>query len=112
MDRDCTVEVDDEVTTVRPAGELDFLTMDPLRATLRDATARAGLRRLVVDLSDVSSLDSSVLGLFVATRRTCQASDIGFRLTQPAPPVFRLLKVTNLYDLLVNESTVDADDHG
>jgi len=112
LDADCTVNVSAGIAVVRPSGDLDFTTMAPLRTRLREVTEQAGVREIVVDLSGVSFIDSSVLGLFVATSRRSRMSCIGFRLSRLGPRVLRILELTNLYDALANPAMAEANGHG
>jgi anti-anti-sigma factor len=50
------------------AGELDIATAPELRATITDALA-AGVQRLVIDLSEVSFLDSVAVAVLLHARR-------------------------------------------
>jgi anti-sigma B factor antagonist len=57
---------------VSASGELDVATADALRRRLRDAV-EDGARRIVVDLCDVSFVDSLVLAALVGARRRLSA---------------------------------------
>ena len=49
---------------IAPEGDIDFSRVDAFRTALMDA-ARGAQNRLVVDLSQVDSIDSSALGVLV-----------------------------------------------
>jgi anti-sigma B factor antagonist len=53
-----------EPTVIAPEGELDIARVDEFRAAL-SATIREGAAAVVVDLSEVSFIDSSGLGALV-----------------------------------------------
>jgi anti-sigma B factor antagonist len=53
-----------EPTVIAPAGEVDFARIAGFRAALSDA-ARGEAHRLVVDLTDVSFIDSTGLGALI-----------------------------------------------
>ena len=63
-------------------GELDIATAPELRGTIADAID-AGLTRLVVDLSDISFLDSVAVAVLLHVRR--QLGDAG-RMSVVVPP--------------------------
>ena len=56
-------------------------------------------RRIVIDLSKVSYMDSSGLGALVACRRTAAAQDIPLVLLKPGGKVRDLLQLTGLGEL-------------
>jgi anti-sigma B factor antagonist len=75
------------------AGELDLANVPALREALRGAVERSP-KRLVVDLTDVTFVDSTVLGVLVEAR-----SRIGgdaFALAAPGLEVRRALEVSGL----------------
>jgi anti-sigma B factor antagonist len=60
-------EHDDRTSAISVEGELDLFTAPRLKWTLMDAI-EAGRDRLVVDLSSVSFLDSTALGVLVGVK--------------------------------------------
>ena len=71
-----------EPTVIAPEGELDFARVGDFRAALWDA-AREGAAAVVVDLSQVSFIDSSGLGALVELHNRLRRS--GRRLAVVAP---------------------------
>jgi len=69
-------------TVIAPEGELDIARVGDLRATLREA-AREDAAAVVVDLSQVSFIDSSGLGALVELHNRLRRS--GRRLAVVAP---------------------------
>ena len=59
------------VAVISVRGELDMLTVPELRAALGEELER-GASRLVLDLSDVSFIDSVSLAAIVNARRRCE----------------------------------------
>ena len=76
------------------AGELDLYNAPALREALQDAVARSP-ERLVVDLAEVTFIDSTALGALVEARS--QLRDGGaFALAAPGLEVRRALEVSGL----------------
>ena len=74
-------------TVVSVGGELDLSTSAALRAAL-DAGLGEGTPRIAVDLTDVSFMDSSSLGILVSRprRRTTAAASSGWSACRARPP--------------------------
>jgi anti-sigma B factor antagonist len=86
------------VTVVRPSGErLDIEVAPDFRAMLLSLIEQ-GHRRLVVDLTEVSFIDSSGLGALVSALKTLKRSDNGgdVRLARVQAPVVSLLEIIRL----------------
>lgn len=71
-------EIDDEPVDaathlVTVAGEIDLFTAGELRARLT-AAIEEGRSRVIVDLSAVTFIDSSSLGVLIAAHKQCEAS--------------------------------------
>jgi anti-sigma B factor antagonist len=94
-------------TVVRVAGELDVFTAGQLRQVLFDPVLCAG-PRVVVDLDDVTFLDSTGVGTLVAARRwlTSRESEIGLVCTDG--PALRLLRMVSLDKVFAIHDSVPA----
>jgi len=85
---------DRAVLSVR--GELDLYTAPALRDRVA-AAAGEGVRRLVIDLSDVPFMDSSGLGVIVGCLKRIRESGGDLALvTTPGSPPSKLLSLTGL----------------
>ncbi|RZU51803.1 anti-sigma B factor antagonist [Krasilnikovia cinnamomea] len=103
MPFDCTLQLADDTVIVSPEGDIDIHTAAAVRGVLREVvTSRVG-GRIVVDLSDVTFLDSAGIGVFVAAKRAADAQGIPLRLRNPGPVVRMVLEVTKLLGELVEE---------
>jgi anti-anti-sigma factor len=98
---DWTIEREGDTLVVSPEGDLDVANAAVLRQVLQQIVDRKECARLDVDMSAVTFLDSSALGVLVAARRVATANGITFQLRDPGPMVRMVLEVTNLYDTLV-----------
>lgn len=83
------------VALVRPSGELDIATADALDLRLRQVT-EGGARELVIDLAELTFIDSS--GLRLLLRWHAAAADDGVELALlPGPPaVQRIFSIAGL----------------
>jgi anti-sigma B factor antagonist len=76
------------------AGELDLYSAPALREALRDVVERSP-KRLVVDLAEVTFVDSTILGALVEARSQLGGGD-AFALAAPGFDVRRVLEVSGL----------------
>ena len=88
------VEREAGATIVRLAGELDLYNAHLVREALLAACAEKP-DRLVVDLADVTFLDSTGLGVFVEAR-TSFGNERAFLLAEPGLESRRALEVSGL----------------
>lgn len=89
-----------EPTVIAPEGELDIARVGDFRAALRDVE-REGAGAVVVDLSEVSFIDSSGLGALVELHNRLRRSARRLRVVAPrgsAPAV--LLDLAGMRDRL------------
>ena len=96
-------------TIVRPSGErLDIEVAADFRAMLLSLIEQ-GHRRLVVDLADVSFIDSSGLGALVSALKTLKRSDNGgdVRLARVQAPVVSLLEIIRLNRVFTSYVSVE-----
>jgi len=104
-----TVEHADGVPVVRVVGDVDLATAPQLDAILNQFSGEQS--RLVVDLRDVSFLDSSGLSVLVQCRqRLTQGSDRSMlTLVVNRPSIQRVLEVTGLDQVfeITNESPAE-----
>jgi anti-anti-sigma factor len=84
------------------AGELDLATTPQLAAALAEA-ARQHAEGVVLDLAQLSFMDSTGLGLIVRTDQEAQAAGRTFVLRHPQQQVRRLLQLSETLDRLTVE---------
>jgi anti-anti-sigma factor len=91
---------------VRLAGELDLYNSGEVGATLTQVAGEAP-ERVVIDLGEVSFVDSTALGTLVEARKHVQNGRL--LLASPGPEVRRALEVSGLLELFaVHDSLEDA----
>lgn len=91
---------DDGVVVVAVEGEHDIYTASALREQLDDAFRKG--TAVVIDLSDATFLDSSILRVLLAARNQAEEQASGFSVAldgAKAPAVKRILEVTGLLEV-------------
>ncbi|MFJ9737719.1 STAS domain-containing protein [Streptomyces sp. NPDC101166] len=84
----------DGVDVVSPRGEIDHDTGGPFRAALEAADGWGG--RMVIDLSQVTFMDSTGVNVLVTTHHAALAGGGWLRLAVPRGPVLRVLELVGL----------------
>jgi anti-sigma B factor antagonist len=89
----------EDTITVSLHGEVDVLTVDQVRVALAEAIAD-GPKRIVVDLADLSFIDSTGLGALVFGFHRTRDAGIGFRLAHPTRGVHQILVLSGLLEVV------------
>lgn len=92
-------DLDPPRAVVRAVGELDLAAREDLTEVLRQENAASGAV-VRLDLSEVTFLDCSCLGVLVGAHHRYRERDGLLLLTGVGGPVARLLRVTRLEDTL------------
>ena len=90
------LEGTEQVPVVRAVGEIDLATASVLRDAL--AALHSDTEMVIVDLTEVTFLDSTGLSVLIASWKRQRASNLqgGFRLVVTKPVIKRVLDVTGL----------------
>jgi anti-sigma B factor antagonist len=88
-----TLDRDRSATVVAASGELDAFVADELQAAFGDAS---GDSRIVFDLTAVSFMDSTALGLVVRAVRDVDAKGGAIRVVLPDGTARRIFEITTL----------------
>ena len=91
-------------TTLRLRGDVDVATVAEARA----AFEQAATGDVFVDLTDVSFVDSTGLGMFIGWHKATQATGRHLRLDCVPSRVSRMLRLTGL-DRILDVQAADAD---
>jgi anti-sigma B factor antagonist len=86
------------------SGEVDLDTVELLREAVTTAI-RADCHDLVVDLNDVTYIDSAGLGVLVGTHKRLTADQRSLTVRCSEPRVLRLFAITGLTDLFAIDQT-------
>jgi anti-anti-sigma factor len=93
-----------DAVVVAIVGEIDMATAPEVTRAI-EAGFR-GVARVIVDLSDVTFLDSSALNAFVQSQQELAQHDVAFRIVSPADHAVRnVFEITRLTEPL---SVVDS----
>jgi anti-anti-sigma factor len=95
-----------DVQVIAPEGPIDVSRALELRDLLGPAVAEPG-SRVLVDLSRVTLVDSSGIGMFVTAHRQAEANGGMFALAGAPGPVGRVFELTRTNKLLRIYDTVE-----
>jgi anti-sigma B factor antagonist len=90
---------------VAAGGELDLYTSERLQEKLADALEQGG-RRILVDLTGVSFMDSTALGVLVNAAKALRSSSGRLVLVADDPRVTRVFEITGLGGVFRIESSL------
>jgi anti-anti-sigma factor len=85
--------------TIALAGELDLSTVAELEARMAEVSSNGG-GELVLDLDELSFMDSTGLRALLIARERCDQDGCELFLTRPQPAVRRLLELTGVLSQL------------
>lgn len=95
---------DDGRLTIAPAGELDVMTVPELERRVRELPP--AVQELVIDLREVSFIDSSGIRALLLASESCRQQDVELSVMQGAGQVAQVMRITQLGNAL---RIVDAD---
>jgi anti-anti-sigma factor len=85
-------------TTIMLRGRFDFQAHQDFRRTV-DGLLRSGRASLTLDLSEVSFIDSSALGMLLLARESCEKAGGAVVLDKPQEYVDKVLKLCHFDQL-------------
>ncbi len=106
MDVSFAVEERDGIPVLGVSGEIDVYTAPSLRERLLDL-AQQGTTRVVVDLSAVSFVDSTGLGVLVSGLKRFREAGGDLVLVVVQPQILKVLEITGLTTVFSVHATVD-----
>jgi anti-anti-sigma factor len=92
------------VRVFRLLGTIDAATASSVAAALSTAWDQPSGEPVEIDLRGVSFMDSAGLGVLMMARMRARELDRPFRVVSPRPSVERLLRLTGLRDILMNDA--------
>ncbi len=99
---------DPRTAVLRPTGRLNMVAAPALKNLVEESVAD-GRPRIVVDLSDVTFIDSSGLGALIAGLKATRTAGGDLRIAAVPEQVMMVLRLTNLDRVLrAHPSVADA----
>jgi anti-anti-sigma factor len=84
------------IYTIRPTGDIDAATAGPLREELHALVQAEHPDHLVIDLRDVTFMDSAGLSVLIRIRKQQMQHGGDVTVVNPIPRVNRIMKITGL----------------
>ncbi|WP_028645227.1 STAS domain-containing protein [Nocardioides sp. URHA0020] len=95
MDLSIDLTLDPPTGTVAARGDLDIFSANDVAISLREAVAR-GCSRIVIDVSGVSFVDASALGVFARAHASVAADGGTMEFVEASPQFVRLCSIIRL----------------
>ena len=99
------LELKQDTLFIRPGGELDLGVAATLRNALDQALDRDPVRNLVFNLSRVSFIDSSGLGVLLGRYKRVSQNGGKVLIVSPQPQVRRILELSGLLQIMDESSS-------
>jgi anti-sigma B factor antagonist len=96
----------DSSAVVAVAGEIDVYTSPVLQEKLVEVL-RDGSSNIVLDLSKVTFLDSTGLGVLITALKRCRNAEGDLELVTAQPNVLKVLEITGLNDVFQVRPSLD-----
>jgi len=112
MELQIDIRHDRDRTVVTPRGVIDLATIDAFRASLDEVFAH-GAVDLVLDLNEITFIDSTGLGALISARRRATAFKGSLLLACDNDVVLRLFRITGLervFDVVPTLAAAGIDD--
>ncbi|MFI5497064.1 STAS domain-containing protein [Actinoplanes sp. NPDC051859] len=81
-------------------GELDLAQADDLRALMTELTQQDGVDLLHIDLSEVTFLDSTIIGALITGYHAAQATDVEYTVDGAGGQVEKILTMAGVLEFL------------
>jgi anti-sigma B factor antagonist len=94
------------VTIFRPVGRIDLTSASEIKQRFAGAV-ELGRLRLIVDLGDVSFIDSSGLGALISGLKVARAAGGYLRIARANDQARRILELTTLHRILTPYGSVE-----
>lgn len=107
MSLELVMTQDGKSAVIHARGEIDAVTSPTLRAGI-DRVARAGFTDVIIDLTQVTFLDSTAIGVLVGRLKALRQLGGSLTVASPTPRVQRLFEVTAVDQLLMGPVDVQV----
>jgi anti-sigma B factor antagonist len=93
-------------TVIAPEGKLNLVSAPPIKARIDDLV-NSGMKRIVIDLSEVSYVDSSGLGALIGGLKAARQAEGDLRISGAGTQIKAVLALTNLDRILAPYASVE-----
>ena len=105
----CTQQGD--ALTVRLCGEIDHCAAESLRNEIEMQIVRRNAKRLILDFSQVTFMDSSGVGMIIERYKTMHARGGSVAACGLQPPIDRLFHLAGLHRIIAITETEGRETH-
>ena len=105
MSLNINIEIKQDVLCIRLSGELDHHTADELREKATNAIERNDIRHIVLNLEDLSFMDSSGLGVILGRYKQIKQVHGEMVVCAISPAIQRLFDMSGLFKIIKIEPT-------
>jgi anti-sigma B factor antagonist len=106
MQLNVETRIDGDLGVIEAMGEIDMASAGMLRQAVTDLLGK-GVSRLVLDMTTVTFIDSTGLGILVGARKKLQHLQGSFSVVCQSPRILRLFNITGLAAALSVYETYD-----
>jgi anti-sigma B factor antagonist len=99
-------QVDDDTHVVSVTGEIDLFTAPEFKQRV-SGPIDAGRRRLIVDLTATTFIDSSSLGVLIGAHRRLRRLNGSLKIVVGGEPILKTFRITGLDGVFTIVSTLD-----
>lgn len=92
--------IDGSTLLIRPRGEIDLSVADALRLKLDNLIEDYSVKNLIINLSGISFIDSSGLGVMLGRYKKLSSHGGRVLLVSPAPQVRRILELSGILNIM------------
>ena len=89
-----------DVLVVELKGEVDESGCAQIRPKIDATFFTAGARQVIVDLSKVSFMDSTGIGMLLGRYKTLRSKGVPIQISSPTPVVDKLLNLSGIYEIM------------
>ncbi len=92
--------VHNRVLYVLLCGELDEHTANYTRITLDEIFDKPDFEKIVIDLSELSFMDSTGIGVLIGRYKKMKDRDVSIYIANPSSHAEKIFKMTGLYNIM------------
>lgn len=106
--RKMQINISGKILSAAPMGELDHHAAERFRTQIDAAFEKAACRHIVLDMSGISFMDSSGIGMIIGRYKKTETRGGKLVLTGMNAEISRLFEISGLSKIVSREDTVEA----